>query len=180
MNKPSRAKIINKLVNNWKGLSVLDCGSGNGRGALNLYLKYGLKPEQVTAIDAYDQGLQILKDRGVNTICLDMETDNLSDKLKQKFNIIICCEVFEHLKIKTEKIVIASFMDLLKKGGSLFLSFPEVVAYDKEVADNNKLKPHIRQPKQKVIEELLCDNFGLYLNIVANKQTRLLAFQDKK
>ncbi len=176
MNKPLRPETIWKLVDNWDTSEVLDCGSGDGHQGMQYYIDQGLETGMVTAIDIDANALKVLHEKGIRTECVDLEKIDLAPHLLSKYDIILCCEVFEHLTWETEKDLLDSFIRMLDRNGSLVLSFPIDVKMDGKFPG----KPHIRQPNVIDIEKTLLEYFQNYTKVEMNYRTQLLLFSGRK
>jgi len=178
MKKPLRPETIWKLVDNWDTAEVLDCGSSNGSLGMRYYLKHGLFPDKVTAVDIDPQALAVLEAKGVSTVCMDLEKDDLIETLISKYDLILCCEVLEHITWEAEKEIIDSFMKMLNQNGTLVISFPLNAKVNGK--SKAKAKPHIRQPFAEPIEKLLTPYFEFYTKVEMNYRTQLLLFSGRK
>lgn len=133
--------------------SVIDVGCGLGQGSLVLAnagarLVLGLD-YSIAAVDLA-RGLKRpnLKFRVGTTIELQ--------KLKQKFDSIICLEVLEHIPLDQVSKTIASFAQILKKGGKLVLSTPNGLRpnmYHGELYNPYHVKEYTPNELRKVLSE---------------------------
>lgn len=67
------------------------------------------------------------------------------------FDLIVCCDVFEHVQLEAEPAFVARCFDLLKPGGQLIVSVPHAGRY--AWLDPYDLKPRVQRVMSK---------FGLY------------------
>ena len=157
MKKVARTKYIWNLFNleKWNELTILDCASGDGRKGLQWYLKWGLKPGSIVAVDVIPNNLKILQALGVETLQINLEKERLCTKKQTMFDLILCIETLEHLTKKAEEYLLSDFINLLNSNGSLIIEFPIKVKMDK------KIFGHKRQPNQNMIFEKLKDNFNI-------------------
>ena len=96
----------------------LDLGSAEGGFALVLK-KLGY---DVCATDIDERSLKILRDRGFNPVKVDVnEAFPFEDG---EFNLVTCLEVIEH--IKTPDNMLKEITRVLKPGGSLIISTPNI------------------------------------------------------
>lgn len=96
---------------------LLDIGCGNGQ-----FLKYASQYFECTGIDLSDFGLSQAKKKAPKATVIKRSAYELSDFGDQKFDIITCFDVIEHL-IDLEK-VITDMNKILKPDGILVISTP--------------------------------------------------------
>lgn len=139
--KPNRGKILRDYfpASFWEQANVLDCASGDGRKLAKIYSKHMPSMGALTAVDIDQEALDVLKNLGANTLCLDLEKEDICSHLPGMFNIIVCSETLEHLTEECEDKLLGSFVELLLTDGHLFMTFP--------VDSMRPSNPyHIRQP----------------------------------
>ena len=140
-------KIINDTLPN-KNIKILDYGCGTGSVAL--YLSNGIN--KVTGYDISNKAISLCKySANKNNLKNIFFTDDLK-QVGDKFDIVICIEVVEHVKNDVELINLLN--NKLSKNGKLILSTPSLNAplyrlgllenFDKSVGhlrryDNNSL-----------------------------------------
>lgn len=99
---------------------LLDVGCGGGILSESL----AMKGANVTAIDMSEQAIEIAKlhalDTGINIDYQKIEIETFAKKHKNKFDIITCMELLEH--VPDPNAVVAHCQQMLKPGGHLFLS----------------------------------------------------------
>lgn len=131
----ARYNFVNRVINN-KGLSVLDFGCGSGYGTKVLKERFS----NVTSFDVYPDDY---KPEGIT-----VEQDINKIKLN-KYDIITCFEVIEHIDELGQIKLMQDLSDLLTLNGTLFIS--TVRKMDPPPTENRK-KEHI---KELSFEELL-------------------------
>jgi len=152
--------------------SVLDCGSSNGAKGMQYYIKQGLNPGRVHAVDFDHAGLQVLEKLGVHTHYENLEYRKPSAFLPSVFDLILCVEMLEHVTQECHDLLLNSFMHILRPGGHIVLTFP-VNAF----AKTNKA--HIRQPKCGPILKKLASLFQNVEMRKYGKRTYMLFFMGK-
>ena len=100
-----------------KDLNVLDVGCGVGNISLEIS-KLGCK---VTGIDIDKESIEYAKKRSIKN-CTFLVSNAHSLIIKEKFDVIICSEVLEHLKHPERLIEFVS--KNIKKSGFVFISIP--------------------------------------------------------
>lgn len=112
---PCRLDYIQSQTN-LLGKKVLDLGCGGGILAEALAKAGGL----VTGIDIEPSLIDVAKKHAeLNGLDIDYQVLNIAD-LKQKFDVIVCMEMLEHVENPME--IVASMAACLKSGGLVFLS----------------------------------------------------------
>lgn len=124
----ARYNFVNRIIND-KNAKVLDFGCGSGYGTRVLKEHFS----DVTSFDIYPDGY--LPD-GIE-ICQD-----ITKIKKQKYDIITCFEVIEHMDEPAQQILMDDLHSLMSESGSLFIS--TVRKIDPPPTDNRK-KEHIRE-----------------------------------
>jgi 2-polyprenyl-3-methyl-5-hydroxy-6-metoxy-1,4-benzoquinol methylase len=115
-----RLSFIDSVIAKFKTdkLKVLDIGCGNG----NISRYIGSKGHLVTGIDisksAIDKAIELNEMK--NVAFFNISAENLNSN--QKFDLIICSEVIEHLNIPEN--VISTLKNLLKHKGVLIVTVP--------------------------------------------------------
>lgn len=183
--------VIDKYLK--KGSKVLDIGCG--AGTLSLYIAgQGCKVIGIdiaeNAILAAKKSAELMDIKNVQFFTMDFSKKTPSGK--DKFDIILCIEVLEHLK--EERLALERLFDLLSPGGIAIISVPSKNAplYRLGLAtDFDKRVGHLRRYTSKELEgkcvsigltilesnktEGVVRNF-LFLNPVAGKLVRFVKY----
>lgn len=136
-------------IHNEKNLSILDVGTSTGSYAVSL----AQEGCNVTAIDLNEIMLQKCqqkaKEADVNLKTLKLDMKNLVEKLKQKFNGIICIgNTLVHLSsLKEISQAITQMYQLLKPTGKLII---QIVNYDRILEKKIKELPRIEKEKMNL------------------------------
>ncbi|MDW7669572.1 MAG: class I SAM-dependent methyltransferase, partial [Bacillota bacterium] len=112
------SKIIEQDCKEDENLKVLDLGCGPGQLINILEKKYN--KFKITGIDFSEEMLRISKLRNPKTKHIQLNAENL-DKLKDKYNIIICTHSLPYYK-NLDKITLELFR-LLSDNGKIYISF---------------------------------------------------------
>jgi 2-polyprenyl-3-methyl-5-hydroxy-6-metoxy-1,4-benzoquinol methylase len=106
------------------GLTLLDYGSGPGYFfehliRLNVPVKY-------SALDFSEISVNILRQKYCNENSFDAAycAGNVPNAIFNKFDVLLCCEVIEHLDDEKLSAMISEIKSLLKGGGHIYLSTP--------------------------------------------------------
>ena len=139
-----RARIIMKeLCLNGKH-KILDAGCGIGLYSLELakrgYNITGIEIEK----DKIETARTIARRAGINIKFLKDDLTNF--KIKDKFDLIICSDVLEH--IKEDKKVIKNLSKILKKSGKLVITVPKITRFSKNIINYKKFG-HVRSGYKK-------------------------------
>lgn len=136
--------------------SVLDVGCGTGYGTNCLA---NLGAEKVTGIDISKKFIDIAKKKYIKPNVRFEVLDALKlERLEEKFDIITCFEVLEHLPIGTHEEFLSDVGRILKSEGKLFLSTP-----NRLLASPGSDKPlfpyHTKEFSPKELKEILERHF---------------------
>lgn len=124
---------VQKYFGSFKGLKVIELGSGMGTQSLLM----GLKGAEVTLVDFSEVALakakELFKEFGLSPNCCKSDIFNLDSNFFGKFDISMSFGTVEHFFSDLErKHAIAVHYEVLRKGGLSFISVP------------NKMCPHYR------------------------------------
>lgn len=153
-------RFLKRIIGNKDNLKVLDFGCGVG--TLSLYL--ASRGHTVTGVDVSKKAIETSKK---NAEYLGFESSirfyNISDWVKkknsQKFDLIVCSEVIEH--VPNDKSTIEKLSQTLKKGGLFFISTPSLDAplYKLGLLNNFDLRVgHLRRYTQSSLRHILTTN----------------------
>ncbi|HPC35212.1 MAG TPA: class I SAM-dependent methyltransferase [Candidatus Marinimicrobia bacterium] len=121
------ANFLNKYIGipHLSGLRILEVGSAEG-GALNYFAN---KNNQCYGLE-YSRGRleiarELNKSSGIVFIHGDItEASSYENQLREKMDLIICCDVIEHIANEKKAVALKNMQDLLQKDGRLYISFP--------------------------------------------------------
>ena len=194
-----------KEIGNINFMHAMDAGCGGGQ--YSFYLAKFNPTANITAyeIDRHKVEQNKIKSKGVKNIKF-IQKDLIELKDLEKFDLIVCIDVLEH--IQEDEMVIKSFYTALKNKGYLYIHVPGLnqFRYFKSVANMPKQEDHVRegyttdQLKQMLIDagfdvvkigrtfgkygdmawELYMLMQGTYLLYLLNPMIRLLAWMDVK
>jgi len=118
-------EILRKTVSSKSISTVLDIGCGVG--AIDFYL--ARKGYKVTGIDISNKAIKVAKQsaKELNILTVNFLSSSVEDlKLKDRFDLIICSEVLEHLQDDMKALLKMNI--LLKDNGGIIVSVPSVNA----------------------------------------------------
>jgi len=107
--------------------NVIDIGAGKGEFLEILNDKFnGL---QLFAVDYTDTNLEVLAGKKINTINLDLDNFELERLayLKNKFDLVVCLEVIEHIFDLDRLFLLFNY--ILKNDGHLLVSTPNMASF---------------------------------------------------
>jgi 2-polyprenyl-3-methyl-5-hydroxy-6-metoxy-1,4-benzoquinol methylase len=184
-------KTLNEVVKSYKkNVHILDVGCGTG--AIDLYLaNLGFK---VTGFDISKKAIDIAnKNSNLNNFKKfpSFYTKDIQSAIpkKDKYEIIICSEVLEH--IKNDSNVIKKLKTSLKKGGSLIITVPSSNAplyrlgklseFDKEVGHLRRylisdLRSILTKEKLKIVKVRKTEGLARNLLYTNNKINFIIKF----
>jgi len=124
----ARYSFVNRIIND-PGLTVLDFGCGSGYGSKVLKEKF----KKVVSFDVYPDnyrppGIEVIQD--------------ISLIKKDKYDIITCFEVIEHVDEKMQHDLMKTLHEIINPNGTLFIS--TVRKIDPPPTENRR-KEHIRE-----------------------------------
>jgi len=107
--------------------SVIDIGAGKGEFLEILNDKFN--DLQLFAVDYTDTNLEVLASKKINTINLDLDNFELEGLayLKNKFDLVICLEVVEHIFDLDRLFLLFNY--ILKNDGHLLVSTPNMASF---------------------------------------------------
>lgn len=115
-------KLINQKIQSLS--EILDAGSGNGNYAF--YLRKIFPQTKITAIDISEEKianvLNIAHLLNLKNILFSQKT-LINLKEKEKYDLVVCVDVLEH--IKNDNLAIKNISESLKPGGTLILHVPK-------------------------------------------------------
>lgn len=110
--------IDNILLKNVTGKTILDVGCGEGK--LLEFLKS--KNNKVFGVDVSESGLRACKEKGIDSIMLDIGRDDFSCCKQDMFDIVLCLETIEHTDNPHH--CLWEIKRVLKEGGIFIISIP--------------------------------------------------------
>lgn len=113
----SLAKIINLAKHRER---ILDIGCADG--SLGQYLKEF--DCHVTGVDISDDMINVANKYCDESYVIDLDNSDISDTLKNKFDVIVCADVLEHLKDPGRALL--QIKSLLKDDGFIIASIPNI------------------------------------------------------
>ncbi|MBW9221446.1 methyltransferase domain-containing protein [Methanothermococcus sp. SCGC AD-155-C09] len=118
---------IKILKNNFKikdlsNKKILEVGAGDCINFVVFKKEFNISKENYYAIELDYKSVETCKKRGVVNIINEFFDEKILDKIKDKFDIILCLEVLEH-QIKPKEFLDVCFK-LLKEDGILIISVP--------------------------------------------------------
>ncbi len=113
-----------KEFGSFKGLNVLEIGSGGGtRGLL-----FALRGSNVTVLDYSKKALirakEFYKRQGITVKTIHADALHLPKNLHNKFDVSLSFGLIEHFENKTRTKMMQAHKDVLKKNGMTFISVP--------------------------------------------------------
>lgn len=119
-----RSRILSLILKNkdTKKLTLLDAGCGMGLASIYWSSKF----KKVFGVDLDKEKIEeakiLAKDNHIKNVSFKSADLLKGNFTKEKFDVVICFEVIEH--VKDHKKLIKTFSRRLKKGGEIILSFP--------------------------------------------------------
>ncbi|HUB63100.1 MAG TPA: tetratricopeptide repeat protein [Methylocella sp.] len=130
--RPVSARIVERVARYAQGGSWLDVGFGNG-SLLFTTEEWGYVP---VGLDLRKDNVHALKQLGYEAHCVTIE--ELDDS--QRFNVVSMADVLEHMPFP--KVGLAAAHRLLRTGGILFLSMPNMENMVWRLLHANKVNPY--------------------------------------
>jgi 2-polyprenyl-3-methyl-5-hydroxy-6-metoxy-1,4-benzoquinol methylase len=151
-------------------MKVLDLGCGTG--ALDFYL--ASNGSSVYGIDISDRAITSCKENAqafdLNKKCQFKATTLEDFKTKDKFDLVLCIEVIEH--IEKDSAAIKKISTLLKPGGILILSTPSLNAPLYKIGFLNEFDKrvgHLRRYSNQSLQKLISTNGFRVKKIIKNE-----------
>jgi ubiquinone/menaquinone biosynthesis C-methylase UbiE len=114
--------LLNKNLKTYKPNNLLDVGSGDGKRTLLMAQYFNIDPPNVYGVDYSDKYVAETA-KIFNAEKIDLEVDQLPYD-DEKFDLITCNQVLEHLKNYRE--VINDVIRVSRKGGYIVLGIPNL------------------------------------------------------
>lgn len=162
--------IVNKLISDTNNLNILDFGCGVG--TIDFYLAN--KGNNILGTDISPDAIRIANQTAKN---LHLENnirfttlDILNEYKNDKFDLILCNEVLEHLENDLETLILLK--KLLKKNGKIMVSVPSLSAplYKMGLTtDFDKRVGHLRRYDELTITNLLT-NAGYHIEQITKNE----------
>lgn len=153
--------------------SILEVGCGDGRLLYELSL-FGFR--NCTGVDISSRAINFAK-----AFCVDFNffNDNVENCTK-KYDVIILCEVLEHIPDEYVNTFLSSVYEKLEDGGTLIISVPSSIRkvhkkhyrhYDKAMLFNTFVESGISLKAVNQIKYIFKDNnlYKLYLRVLMNR-----------
>jgi len=117
---------VSALLPNLESKTILDVGCGRGIWGFLIKIQRSLKGSEFIGIDLNKNSIKFVKDHNIYTkaICADI-TKKLPFKEKSA-DFIICSEVIEHFDKKKGLALLAEFDRIIKPGGRIIVTTPNV------------------------------------------------------
>jgi len=154
----------------WNEGTILDVGSGTGGQGLRNWIAMGVPASNCTAIDALEERLLPLKKLGCNCVALDLEDENISNRVEETFDIIICSHLLEHITQECEDRLLKDFV---KMGSNIAICYPkkpEITKAGKRIKYMHRRRPHavpIVELFKSHFEEVTCEEVNFQMFIMA-------------
>ena len=122
-------------IKNLSNKKILEVGAGDCINFVTFKKEFNISEENYYAIELDNKSVETCKKRGVINIINEFFDEKILDKIKDKFDIILCLEVLEH-QIKPKEFLEVCFK-LLKEDGILIITVPNrdrfFIKYSREV-----------------------------------------------
>lgn len=118
---------IKSMLPGLAGKKVLDVGAGSGDIRYDLIRNHGASPSDYLSVDISTRTLSLAAKLAEETSTTPFrnkiaDAQRLSSELKEKFDVIICSEVLEHLP--DDGSAVKSMADLLARDGVILITVP--------------------------------------------------------
>ena len=146
------------------GNSVLDLACNEG--TISTLIKNS--GNLVTGVEISDYGVRESRKKGFKVYKLDLNTPDWSKKIKSKFDVVFAGEIIEHI-FETDTFL-TNIYNVLKKGGYLVLSTPNLASFGRrlllllgkdpvtEHTSRNYEAGHLRYYVFQTLSNVLADN----------------------
>jgi methionine biosynthesis protein MetW len=121
----TRIRFLLEMIGD-KKKKILDIGCGDG----TLMEPLIANKHTVIGLDISGPALTIAKKKGLNVKDLDLTSD-WSEKITDKFDVVLAGEIIEHV-FDTDKFLV-NINNVLKKGGHLVLSTPNIASLPRRI-----------------------------------------------
>lgn len=138
----AKRALVKQFLPRKSNLRILDIGCGTGK-LLQELSQFG----SVWGVDANSQAISFCRRRGLKYV---YQNQLPQIKLRQKFDVIICLDVLEH--IATDTATLKTINRLLKPNGQLILTVP---AYPQLFSYWDKILGHYRRYNRKQLYNLI-------------------------
>ncbi|MFZ2455272.1 MAG: class I SAM-dependent methyltransferase [Candidatus Altiarchaeia archaeon] len=135
--------VLNRFFRSCKDLDILDFGCGTGRNIEELR-KYG----KVTGVDISQDSYYLCKKRGLDIRLVDILKDDAKDILNDRFDLITCFDVLEHLQDAGK--TVGRLGDFLTDGGYILATVP---AHPFLWSNHDVILQHKRRYEKKGLRE---------------------------
>ena len=108
-----------KMIDEYEGVNIIDTGCGHGRD-ISYFESRGFI---VTGIDRSVEMLKVAKERCEDTTLLNLDIRNIEKTIFSQFDGLWSCAVLHHIPKEYIKGILESFYNVLKRPGTLFLTF---------------------------------------------------------
>jgi len=138
-----RRRIVVSILEKLKFKNMLDIGCGKCELALMLYKKYGPGLDY-TGVDLSPEVIRENKTRFTRAEFSAMNIEK--ERLKKKFDLIVCSEVLEHLDDRSA--AFRNIVSMMEDGGHLLITVPTGKVFPTEVHFGHTTHPDIDEMKR--------------------------------
>jgi len=150
--------------------ALLDVGCWNGAQTMKYAAVLGAK--EVHGVEIFDEPISQARLKGIQVSKINLEADQFPFD-DNRFDIVICNQVFEHLK--QIFLPIDEIWRILKPGGSFILSVPNLASFHNRVmllfgvqpSSIRVFGPHVRGYTLRALKEFVTTNENFKLEKVA-------------
>lgn len=121
---PERLKVVASMIpEENRKIKVFDMGCGEG--TLGMLLREKFRDVYTMGCDIAEKTVELAAPFYDRTVQLDIESDNIEDKLgRETFDYIVCVEILEHLMYPDR--ALRKLKSFLSKDGHMIVSFPNI------------------------------------------------------